>query len=55
MSIKYPRELIEEIRKEVKKGKTKLQVSKEQHISYKKVREYTKDIKSIKGGISKRA
>jgi len=45
---------IEKIRKKVKNGKTKLQVSKELNISYKKVREYTKDIKSIKGGISKK-
>ncbi len=51
MTVKYSEELIEEIRKEVKKGKSKLRVSKELHISYKKVRECTKDIKSIKGGI----
>jgi hypothetical protein len=52
MSIKYSRELIEKIRKEVKNGKSKLQISKELGIPYKKVREYNKDIKSIKGGIS---
>jgi hypothetical protein len=52
MSANYSIGLIAEIRKEVKKGKTKLQVSREWGISYKKVRELTKDIKSIKGGIS---
>jgi len=49
---KYSKELIEEIKKEVKEGKSKLQISKELSIPYKKVRECTKDIKSIKGGIS---
>lgn len=44
--------IIDKIRFEVKNGKSKLQVSKELGISYKKVREYTKDIKSIKEGIS---
>ena len=47
-----PIEIIKKIRKEVKKGKPKLQVSKELNISYNKVRENTKDIKTIKRGIS---
>ncbi len=47
--------LKKKVREKVKNRKTKLQVSKELGISYKKVQEYTKDIKSIQGGISKRA
>ncbi len=52
MVIKHSKELIEEIRNEVKNGKSKLQVSKELGISYKKIRECTKDI-NIKRGIPK--
>ena len=37
------------IREEVRKGKTKLKVSKELNISYKKVLKYTKDIKTKRG------
>ena len=40
------------IREEVKAGKSKLQVSRELNVSYKKVREYTKDIEAVKRGIS---
>jgi len=48
---KYSKELIEKIRKEVKKGKSKLRISKELNIPYKKILQHTKDIKTIKRGI----
>ncbi len=51
MTTKYSKELIEKVRKEVKKGKSKLQVSKELDISYKKVREYTKDVETVRQGV----
>jgi len=51
MTDKYSKELIKEIKKEAKKGKSKLQISKEHNISYKKVLQQTKDIKTIKQGI----
>ena len=41
--------MIERIRKEVKNGKSKLQVSKELNISYKKILKFTKDIKTKQG------
>ena len=53
MSEKLSSELKKKIRKEVKKAKSKLQVSREFNISYKKVLRYTKDIKTIKRGIPK--
>lgn len=52
MSSKHSEGPMGKIREEVKNGKSKLQVSKELDISYKKVRECTKDIKSISVGIS---
>ena len=42
-------EIINEIRNEIKKSKTKLQVSREFNIPYKKVLKLTKDIKSKRG------
>lgn len=39
-----PKEIIEEIRKRVKKGQSKMQVSHDLNISYKKVRRFTKDL-----------
>jgi DNA-binding CsgD family transcriptional regulator len=52
MSQKISPNLKNKIREEVKAGKSKLQVSIDLGISYKKIRECTKDIKSISGGIS---
>jgi len=52
MSRHLSNETWEKIREEILNGKSKLQVSKEYELTYKKVRECTKDIKSIKGGIS---
>ena len=53
MSKKISPDLEKKIREEVKKGKSKLQTSKEFDISYKKVLEYTEDIKTIKRRIPK--
>jgi len=52
MSRHLSKETWKKIREEILNGKSKLQVSKEYELTYKKVRECTKDIKSIKGGIS---
>jgi len=49
MASKLPQKLIKKIRKEVKKGKSKLQLSREFDISYKAVLKYTEDIKSKRG------
>lgn len=44
-----PIEIIKKIRKEVRKGKSKIQVSRDFNISYKKVLKLTNDIKSKRG------
>jgi DNA-binding CsgD family transcriptional regulator len=49
MVSKLPQKLIKKIREEVKKGKSKLQLSREFDISYKAVLKYTEDIKSKRG------
>ena len=49
MAIFVSNEIIEKIRKEIKNGKSKLQVSKEMNTSYKMVLRVTKDIKTKRG------
>ena len=53
MSQKISPNLKNKIREEVKAGKSKLQVSRELNVSYKKVRECTKNIETAKRGIPK--
>lgn len=49
MSSNISDEIIKEIRKEIKKGKSKIQVSRDFNISYKKVLRLTSDIKTKRG------